>query len=112
MINIYDMNKDDKLCLICYEGNKKIEKVVFIEKIIKTTNCNCEYLIHRNCLELWFKGIGKQKCLICHKIIGLKETRRQCLIRYYDKYFKMNTRCLYYLLFFLMCYILIFIKSE
>ena len=105
------MNKNYKLCLICYEGNNRINKVVFIGKITQTSNCDCEYLIHQSCLETWFKEIDKQKCLICHKSIGLKETRHQCLVRYYDKCFKMNTKCLYYLLFILMCYILIFIKT-
>lgn len=102
---------NDKLCLICYEGNSKTKKVVFIEKIIQTSNCDCEYLIHQSCLETWFVEIDKQKCLICHKNIRLKETTRQCLVRYYDKCFKMNIKCLYYLLFFFMCYIIIFIKT-
>jgi len=91
-INNNDDNNDDKgECFICYEiktfnGSKPI---LLKNQSIYYKFCNCDGLIHNECLDHWFRL--NEKCPIC-RIKVVEKTNNMILLSYIN-----NNRIIIYL---------------
>ena len=105
------INKDD-YCFICYDFLSESENEIPIKlnsKIYYLKNCNCDGLIHKKCLDIWYDT--KFSCPICR--IGIVKTQdlttnRRFITVYLDFiyicYFNNISRIKRYLLFMFFIY--------
>ena len=62
-------------CIICYEKfDENNNKPFMSTKFVKNINCNCKYMVHESCMNIWLenciinthrKSKLNIKCLIC-----------------------------------------------
>jgi hypothetical protein len=69
--SIYFENKADDAenCFICYENKEddKINPISLNYQIFYLKNCDCDGVIHKECLDNWFKI--QKKCPVCRNAI-------------------------------------------
>ena len=60
---IFENNYDD-MCIICFHHNTQFNQLINLnEQTLYITQCNCNAIIHTDCLHLWHSH--RQKCPIC-----------------------------------------------
>jgi len=80
---------DTENCFICFE-NKAVDKIKPIRlnyQMFYLKKCDCDGIIHKECLDNWFKI--QQKCPICRNPIIKMMNRSEYFILFYV-YYKKN----------------------
>lgn len=74
--------QDNEECFICYEIKINNEKapIKLNTQVYYFKNCNCEGLVHKECLDKWYNS--HQKCPICRSIITKNDFIIICLFKY------------------------------
>ncbi len=63
-----DLSNTSDICFICYEYDTDLEiRPSSLRQYLKTQNCECDGLIHKNCLDMW--SSKNNKCPICRTIL-------------------------------------------
>ena len=58
-------------CIICIEP----ENCILVKK---NTHCDCEYSVHKKCLDTWIQK--QNKCIICRKVYDVKHDNMMLFI--------------------------------
>jgi hypothetical protein len=95
-----------EVCVICLDGGE-CHKMMSVFEYIKECNCNC--LVHSNCLYDWHK-IANNKCLICQKLVYIKNSNFNTIMSRDVK--ESQDNLLYFILFGLSYYVFMSISFK
>lgn len=61
-------------CIICYERSYD-ENRLFKGSDIFDSACNCNYMVHRGCINTWLETKNQHSCICCNSVATLKPIR-------------------------------------
>lgn len=71
-INCASSNEEE--CIICYEQSYG-ENQLLKGSDIFDSSCNCNYMVHRGCINMWLETQNQHYCICCNSVATIKPIR-------------------------------------
>lgn len=68
------VSNDEDECIICYERSYGDNQLLKGSDIFDSA-CNCNYMVHRGCINMWLETQNQYYCICCNSVATFKPIR-------------------------------------